>query len=157
MSENKDCVFCKIANGKIPCHKILEDKNHIAFLSIFPNTKGFTVVAPKKHYSSYIFDVNNEVIADLMFFTKKVAKILDDYFEDVSRCGVVFEGYGVDHLHAKLYPLHGTADKTWKPIESKQDVYYEKYPGFITTLETDKPANNDELAELAKKIRDSIN
>ncbi|EAA8104124.1 HIT family protein, partial [Salmonella enterica] len=44
------CIFCQIVEGKAPCHKVWEDEHHLAFLSIFPNTDGFTVVIPKKHY-----------------------------------------------------------------------------------------------------------
>ncbi len=47
------CIFCQIVEGKAPCHKVWEDEHHLAFLSIFPNTDGFTVVIPKKHYPSY--------------------------------------------------------------------------------------------------------
>lgn len=51
------CIFCQIVEGKAPCHKVWEDEHHLAFLSIFPNTDGFTVVIPKKHYPSYAFDL----------------------------------------------------------------------------------------------------
>jgi histidine triad (HIT) family protein len=51
----KDCIFCKIVKGKAPAHKIWEDKKHLAFLSIFPNTEGFTVVITKKHYPFICF------------------------------------------------------------------------------------------------------
>jgi len=51
----KNCVFCQIAAQKIPAHIIWEDETHLAFLSIFPNTNGFTIVIPKKHFSSYAF------------------------------------------------------------------------------------------------------
>ena len=51
----KGCIFCKIVRGEAPCHKIWEDEKHLAFLSIFPNTEGFSVVITKKHYPSYAF------------------------------------------------------------------------------------------------------
>ncbi len=105
--------------GKAPCHKIWEDDDHLAFLSIFPNTDGFSVVIPKAHHPSYAFDLPDEVLSALMLATKRVAKQLDRAFDDVGRCGMVFEGYGVDHVHAKLIPLHGTASlDQWRPIES---------------------------------------
>ena len=88
-----DCIFCKIVSEEIPCHKIWESETHLAFLSIFPNTKGFTVVIPKTHYSSYIFEQSDEVMQDLMLATKQVAKKLDSFFEDVGRCGMFFEGW----------------------------------------------------------------
>ena len=56
-----DCIFCKIVNGEVPCHKVWEDEKHLAFLTIFPNTEGVTVVIPKKHYPSYVFDLPRDV------------------------------------------------------------------------------------------------
>ena len=152
---SEDCIFCKIAKGELPCHKIWEDENYLSFLSIFPNTDGFTIVIPKQHRESYVFDNDNKVMNNLMIATKTTARILDNYFKDVGRSAVVFEGFGVDHLHFKIYPLHGTALADWKPIEKKEDVFFEKYPGYVTTLESGTPANNDDLAILAKNIRDS--
>ena len=66
-----NCIFCDIVEGKSPCHKVSEDEKHIAFLSIFPNTKGFTVVIPKAHYGSYAFDQSDEVLSHLVLATKK--------------------------------------------------------------------------------------
>jgi diadenosine tetraphosphate (Ap4A) HIT family hydrolase len=149
-----DCIFCKIVKGEAPSHKIWEDENHLAFLSIFPNTKGFTVVVTKKHYSSYVFDLPEDVLLGLISAAKKVAKLLDKKLEDVGRTGMIFEGFGVDHVHAKLFPMHGTADmKEWEKIESKIDKYFEKYEGYISSHDS-KRADDKELAELAKKIRE---
>ena len=61
-----DCIFCKIVKGEAPCHKIWEDKNHLAFLSIFPNTEGFSVVVTKKHYPSYVFDLPDNILEKLI-------------------------------------------------------------------------------------------
>lgn len=97
--EKDNCIFCLIAKDEMPSHKIWSDDNHLAFLSIFPNTEGFAVVIPRKHYSSYAFDQEDQVLKDLIIATKKTAKILDNYFDDVSRTGMFFEGFGVDHLH----------------------------------------------------------
>ena len=62
----EECIFCKIVKKEIPCHQIWEDKEHLAFLSIFPNTEGFSVVIPKKHYPSYAFDLSDEVLTKLI-------------------------------------------------------------------------------------------
>src|SRR3990167_5725986 len=102
------CVFCGIVSGKLPSHKIWEDGKHVAFLSIFPNTVGFTVVATKEHLPSYAFANDDKTISDLTLATKKVALLLDKAFDDVGRTGMFFEGFGVDHLHSKLFPMHGT-------------------------------------------------
>jgi len=132
-----------------------EDKEHVALLSIFPNTPGFSVVLTKRHYPSYAFANSDEVLNNLVLATKKVARILDATFKDVGRCGMFFEGFGVDHLHSKLFPMHGTRDmKEWKPIEdvSQRKEFYEKYPGFLTSHES-KRADDGELAKLARKIK----
>ncbi len=148
-----DCIFCKIIKGEAPAHVFWEDKKHIAFLSIFPNTEGTTVVIPKAHYTSYAFDLPDEVLSDLILATKKVAKLLDSKLGDVGRTAMVFEGFGIDHIHAKLFPMHGTADmKEWKPIESKVDKYFKQYEGYVSSHDFER-ADDKGLAELAKKLR----
>lgn len=149
-----DCIFCKIVKGEAPSHKIWEDEKHLAFLSIFPNTEGFSVVITKKHYPSYAFNTSDEILADLVLAAKKVAKRIDAKLPDVGRTGMIFEGFGVDHLHAKLFPMHGTADiKKWKPARSNVDAYFEKYEGYISSHDG-KRADDAKLAALAKKIRE---
>jgi histidine triad (HIT) family protein len=151
MEEN--CIFCKIVKGELPSHKIWEDEEHLAFLTIFPNTEGFSVVIPKKHYGSYAFDTPDDVLSKLVLAAKKVGKLIDSKLEDVGRTGMIFEGFGVDHLHAKLFPMHGTADmKEWKQMSSNVEKYFEKYEGYISSHDY-KRADDEKLAALAKKIR----
>jgi len=147
-----DCIFCQIVKNESPSFKIWEDEKHLAFLTIFPNTEGVTVVIPKAHYSSYAFDLPDEVLTDLILATKKVAKLLDSKLEDVGRTAMVFEGYGVDHIHAKLYPMHRTADMgEWRPIESKIDKYFDHYEGYISSHDYQRE-DDIKLAELAKRL-----
>jgi hypothetical protein len=83
-----------------------------------------------------------------------VAKLLDAKLDDVGRTAMVFEGFGVDHVHAKLFPMHGTKDmKEWRPIESKVDKYFEKYEGYISSHDY-KREDDATLDALAKKIRE---
>lgn len=148
-----ECIFCKIVQGESPCHKIWEDEKHLAFLSIFPNTEGVSVVIPKKHYPSYAFDLSDSVLAELVLASKKVGKLIDSKLGDVGRTGMVFEGFGIDHVHSKLFPMHGTGNKKeWKPIKSKIDKYFEKYEGYISSHDS-KRADDKDLEGLAKKIR----
>lgn len=147
-----DCIFCKIVAGEIPSHKIWEDEKHLAFLSIFPNTEGFSVVITKKHYSSYVFDLPQEVRAALIEAAGKVAKLLDEKFEDVGRTALIFEGFGVDHAHAKLFPMHGTKKDKWEQAHPDVDKYFEKYEGYVSSHDY-KRADDEELAKLAEKIR----
>jgi diadenosine tetraphosphate (Ap4A) HIT family hydrolase len=148
----ESCIFCKIVAGEAPCHRIWEDDKHLAFLSIFPNTEGFSVVIPKKHYPSYAFDLPDDVLKDFIVAVKNVAKNIDDSFEDVGRTGMIFEGFGVDHVHAKLFPMHGTKKDRWEPMHSKVDKYFDKYEGYISSHDHAR-AEDEKLAKLAKKIR----
>ncbi len=151
----EDCIFCKIAKGELPAHKFWEDDKHLAFLSIFPNTEGFSVVITKEHYSSYAFDLPKDVLAGLVAAAGEAAKLLDKAFEDVGRTGMIFEGFGVDHVHAKLFPMHGTEMLNWKPILSNDmDKYFEKYEGYISSHDC-KRADDTLLAALAEKIRNA--
>ena len=149
----EDCVFCRIVRGEISAYKVWEDEKHIAFLSIFPNTSGFTVVAVKNHKPSYAFANDDKTLSDLVLATKKVALLIDKAFEDVGRTGMFFEGYGVDHLHAKLFPMHGTPKiGEWKQLASNIDKYFEKYEGYLSS-HNGKRASDDELKRVAEKIR----
>lgn len=153
MQTKPDCIFCKIVTGEAPSHKIWEDEKYLAFLSIFPNTEGTTVVIPKEHLPSYAFDLSDEVLSELILATKRVAKLLDAKLEDVGRTAMVFEGYGVDHVHAKLFPMHGTADlKEWRNIESNVDKYFDQYEGYISSHDYER-GDDTSLSALAKKIR----
>lgn len=149
----KDCIFCEIVKGKLPSQKIWEDKKHLAILSIFPNTPGVTVVLTKKHLPSYAFKNDNKVLADLLFASKKVGLIIDEVFKDVGRTGMIFEGFGIDHLHSKLFPMHGTSDmKKWKPVISIRREFYDKYPGYLSSHDS-KKVEDKVLERLAMKIK----
>lgn len=148
-----DCIFCMIVKGDAPSHKVWEDEGHLAFLSIFPNTEGVTVVIPKEHYTSYVFDVPEDVTEKLLRAARKVAKILDTKLETNIRTGLIFEGFGVDHLHAKLFPMHGTKQKEWAKIESTIDKFFTQYEGYLSSHDY-KRADDEVLATLAKKLRE---
>lgn len=153
MAEKDDCIFCKIATGEAPCHKIWEDEKHLSFLTIFPNTEGFSVVITKDHQPSYLFDLEDDVIVGLVKAAKQTAKLIDSKLEDVGRTGMIFEGFGVDHIHAKLFPMHGTKSDQWMQRKSNVDKYFDHYEGYISSHDY-KRESDDALAQLAKKIRD---
>ena len=93
----------------------------------------------------------------LVVAAKKVARLIDASLEGVARTGMIFEGYGVDHLHAKLFPMHGTgSDSAFKPISSNVDKYFERYEGYLSSHDF-KRADDSELAEIAAKIRGCAN
>lgn len=149
-----DCIFCQIATGTSPSFKVWEDEKHIAFLSIFPNTEGVTVVITKEHHPSYITNLPDEVSNGILTAAKTVAKKIDAAYDDVDRCGFVFEGFGVDHIHAKLFPLHGTKSDNWKKRASNVDKYFEDYEGHISSHDY-KRADDSALARIAEKIRNA--
>jgi len=147
-----DCIFCAIVAGDAPSHNIWEDEHHLAFLSIFPNTEGFSVVATKEHRGSDALEQPDEVLAGLVLAAKAVSERLKKAFDDVGRVGLVFEGYGVDHLHAKLFPMHGTNPNAWTAIKSQNKKFFPLYEGYISSHDFER-ANDDELAQLASRIR----
>lgn len=149
----ENCIFCQIVAGEAPCHKIWEDEEHVAFLSIFPNTKGFSVVITKEHYPSYAFTLEDQMLAGLVIAAKKVGTLLDRALDDVGRTGMIFEGFGVDHVHAKLFPMHGTRDMSrWRPLSSSVPRYFDQYEGYISSHDYER-ADDEKLSALAKKIR----
>ena len=153
-----ECIFCKIAQGKVkPLGDGLfyETENHMAWLSPFPNTEGFTVLIPKEHYSSDVLAMPEEELKTLITEAKKVSKILVRFFDDVGRVGLILEGMGVDHAHVKLFPMHGTEylkKGEWKQQLNSEPFYFEKYPSYIISNDGPK-ADFTKLAELAKKLK----
>lgn len=148
-----NCIFCKIIKGQAPCHRIWEDEKHLAFLSIFPNTKGFSVVITKEHYPSAVFDLPPAVLSGLTLAAQQVSKLLEDKLDDIGRVGLIYEGFGVDHAHAKLFPMHGTRSDEWQEHKSQVDKYFDHYEGYISSHDY-KRADDDELATLARQIRE---
>ncbi|MBI4163989.1 MAG: HIT domain-containing protein [Candidatus Aenigmarchaeota archaeon] len=146
----EDCVFCKIVNGDIDCAKVWEDGEFLAILDVNPNTNGMTLVIPKKHYESYVFDIPESVYKKLMVASRKVGKILEKGL-NVKRVAMVMEGLGMNHAHIKLYPLHGLLDR-FKEMWAEDKVFFEKYKGYLSTQLGPKK-DIEELKKLAKEIR----
>ncbi len=144
-----DCIFCKIVSGEIPSVKIWEDSDFIAILDVMPNAKGMTLVIPKKHFDSYVFDMPRVEYKNFMLATKKVAKYVERGLR-VERVALVMEGMGVDHAHNKLYPLHGLS-KTFTDKWNLNEIYFYKYTGYLST----QPGPKKDLTEL-QKVADEI-
>ena len=101
-------IFTKIINGEIPCYKIAEDENYLAFLDVNPNTKGHTLCIPKQEINK-IFDMEETLYLGLMQFSRKVAKALEKTVE-CKRIGVAVVGLEVPHAHVHLIPLQDMDD-----------------------------------------------
>jgi histidine triad (HIT) family protein len=148
----EECIFCKIAQKDIPSAVIWEDSEYLAFLDLNPNTKGMTLVIPKKHYNSDLFRMADKEMGEFLQATKKTAKILEKGL-CVKRVALVVEGMGVNHLHAKLYPLYGLEEKIYEKIIVKR-VYFDKYEGYLST-QLGPSLSARELYLLAEKIKNN--
>ena len=127
-------IFTKIINGEIPSYKIAEDDNYYAFLDISPLAKGHTLVVPKKEVD-YIFNLEDDVLAGLHIFSKKVAKAIESIVP-CQRIGIAVIGLEVPHTHIHLIPINNVSDI---------DFSREKL-----TLP------NEEMLEIAKKISEKV-
>lgn len=101
-------IFTKIVNGEIPAYKLAEDDRYLAFLDVFPTTKGHTLVIPKQQID-YIFDLDDELYLGLMAFAKKVAAAVEKAVP-CKRIGVAVVGIEVPHAHVHLIPLNSMQD-----------------------------------------------
>ncbi len=114
-------IFTKIINGEIPCYKIAEDENYLAFLDVNPNAKGHTLCIPKQEIDK-IFDMEEELYLGLMKFSRKVAKALEKTVP-CKRIGLAVVGLEVPHAHVHLIPLHDMDDMRFqrKTILTKEE------------------------------------
>jgi len=104
-------IFSKIIAGEIPCYKIAEDENHIAFLDVNPNAKGHTLCVPKKEVNK-LFDLDATSYAALMEFSRTVALGLRKTVP-CKRIGMTVIGLEVPHVHVHLVPLNAMEDATF--------------------------------------------
>ncbi len=101
-------IFTKIINGEIPSYKVAEDDQYFAFLDINPLERGHTLVIPKKEID-YIFDLDDDMLAGMHVFAKKVARAIDRVIE-CKRVGMAVLGLEVPHAHIHLIPINNLGD-----------------------------------------------
>lgn len=101
-------IFSKIVAGEIPCHKVAETNDYLAFLDVRPLTAGHTLVIPKKE-TDYIFDMEDEAFAGLHLFAKIVAGAVKKAVP-CKRIGVAVIGLEVPHAHIHLVPMNEIGD-----------------------------------------------
>lgn len=130
-------LFTRIINGEIPSYKVAEDDKYYAFLDINPLQKGHTLVIPKlpEPEADYIFDLDDETLAGLMVFAKRVARGLKEV-TGCKRVGVAVLGMEVNHVHVHLVPMN-----------SERDMLF-------TNPKLQLPA--EEMAEIANSIAEAI-
>jgi diadenosine tetraphosphate (Ap4A) HIT family hydrolase len=153
MIERELTIFDKIVSGEMSARVVWEDDKHMAFLTPFPNTPGFTVLIPKTFQGDYAFSMSDEAYAELMKATKTVANILEKAF-DTPRVAIIIEGTGVAYVHVKLIPLHGDlAGQT--NIWSHDKEFTEIYRGWLTSAEGPEmdAARLDEIQAKIKAVQ----
>ena len=123
-------LFTRIIEGEIPCHKLCEDDQYLAFLDIRPINPGHALVITKKEID-YFFDVDDDLLGGMMVFAKRVARAIEREVE-CKRIGVMVAGLEVPHAHIHLIPIREIPDLNFANA---------------------KPAENDELARIAQTIR----
>lgn len=124
-------IFTRIVNGELPCHKVAEDDQFLAFLDITPVREGHVLVVPKQEVD-YIFDLEDQLLSEMMIFSKKVARQIKAAIP-CNRVGVTVIGLEVPHAHIHLIP-----------IDSLHDMDFTAERASFS---------HDELAEIATKIR----
>jgi histidine triad (HIT) family protein len=127
-------LFTKIINGEIPGHIVAEDDRYMAFLDINPLVMGHTLVVPREEVD-YIFDLDDETLAGLHLFCKKVARAIEKSFP-CKRIGIAVIGLEVPHTHVHLVPMNSMGDINFSKPKLKP--------------------SKDELAAAAEKIRKAM-
>lgn len=110
-------IFTRIIRGEIPCYKIAEDDRYFAFLDINPLRAGHTLVIPKVE-TDYIFDLEDDQLAGLMVFAKKVALAIEKSIP-CARIGVAVVGLEVPHVHVHLVPMDTMNDLNFRNPKMK--------------------------------------
>ncbi len=101
-------IFTKIVNGEIPCYKVAETKDFLAFLDVMPLVEGHVLVIPKQEVD-YIYDLDDDTLAGLHLFAKKVAKGIKEIIP-CKRIAVMVIGLEVPHAHIHLIPMNAMSD-----------------------------------------------
>ncbi|NQY28162.1 MAG: HIT family protein [Flavobacteriaceae bacterium] len=122
-------IFTKIISGEIPCYKVAETTDFLAFLDINPNAKGHTLCIPKKEENK-IFDLDENEYVELMKFSRKVAKGIEKVI-DCKRVGMTVIGLEVPHVHVHLIPLTTMEDARFI---NKQNLSPEDFKNIATQI-----------------------
>ena len=125
-------IFTKIINGEIPCYKIAEDDDFIAFLDINPNAEGHTLCVPKREVDK-LFDLEDDLYLKLMLFSKKVAKALEKVIS-CNRIGMAVVGLEVPHTHVHLIPINEMKEMTFSHKVKLTDTQFKEIAEQVSKL-----------------------
>lgn len=134
-------IFSKIAAGEIPSYKIAENDKFYAFLDINPLVKGHTLVIPRREVD-YIFDMEDEELADMHLFAKSVAKAIEKAIP-CKRVGVAVMGLEVPHAHIHLIPINKESDMIIS--NPKQELSDEEFVGIASAIKAAWEKNKVDL------------
>ncbi|WP_047247166.1 HIT family protein [Maribacter thermophilus] len=123
-------IFTKIIAGEIPCYKVAEDDNFLAFLDINPNAKGHTLCIPKKEVDK-LLDLDEGTYSGLMSFSRKVGKAIEEAI-DCNRVGMAVIGLEVPHVHVHLIPLNSMKDATFQSKVQLSDAEFKEIASKIS-------------------------
>jgi histidine triad (HIT) family protein len=118
-------IFTKIIQGEIPSYKVAEDEQFFAFLDIRPLAKGHTLVVPKEEID-YIFDLEDKLLSDMLVFTKRLGKAIEQVVP-CKRMGMTVLGLEVPHAHIHLVPINSVYDIDFKkaPVDMSEKEFKE--------------------------------
>ena len=130
-----ETIFTKIIKGEIPCYKIDENEQFIAFLDISPLAKGHTLVVPKQQID-YIFDIDDDTLAAMTLYAKKIAKAIQKTVP-CERIGVAVIGLEVPHTHIHLVPISHVGDLNFQNprVELTKEEFMAIAEGLAQNLE----------------------
>ncbi|PYH96378.1 L-asparaginase [Aspergillus ellipticus CBS 707.79] len=147
-------IFARIVRGEAQQWRVWEDDHHVAFLTPFPNTVGFTVLVPRAHLASDILGLEEGAYARLMGAAYELAGVLKRAF-GLERCGMVFEGFEIDYAHVKLIPVHGAGGDVGVG-EVLREECREIYPGYVSSLPGPPVADYEGLVRRAGEVRREV-
>lgn len=124
-------IFTKIINGEIPCYKIAEDENFLAFLDVNPNAKGHTLCIPKQEINK-IFEMEDDLYIGLMQFSKKIAVALEKTVP-CKRIGMAVVGLEVPHAHVHLIPLNEMDEMRF---QNKVSLFKDEFEALAESIKT---------------------
>lgn len=144
-------LFSRIVRGEEQQWRVWEDEGHVAFLTPFPNSPGFTVLVPRRPLTSDIFRLEKGDYEDLVLATRKVSQLLEEGL-GAWGVGLIFEGFEIDYAHAKLIPLFlPSSEVRDDKIKPQSPQFYPSYPGYVTS-EDGPEASLETLKEIYSKI-----
>ncbi|MBD3406786.1 MAG: HIT domain-containing protein [Candidatus Lokiarchaeota archaeon] len=143
MTNNEECLFCKIIQGEIPSTKVFEDDKVLAFMDIYPVSEGHCLLIPKDHYAN-MFDVDKDVLAHLSKRLADLTRMVNRAFKPDGVLNTVANGPGagqeIPHLHFHVIP------------RNKGDEFGFRFPDGYR----EKMASQEDLKKIASKITEAI-